>query len=97
MNSIFDLTLDELSKKLKPSFRAKQVYSWIYKKYVTDYDSMKNLPKDLKIELKNSYPIDLISVQNKEISDDGTIKYLFKLHDNHTIEAVLLLMKKKAI
>ena len=31
--SIYDYTLDELKEKLKPSFRAKQVYNWLYKKY----------------------------------------------------------------
>ena len=37
-NSIYDYTLKELQERLKPSFRAKQVYNWLYKKYVTDFD-----------------------------------------------------------
>ena len=48
MNSIYDYTLDELKEQLKPSFRAKQVYNWIYKKYASSYDEMKNIPNDLK-------------------------------------------------
>ncbi|XOB62398.1 23S rRNA (adenine(2503)-C(2))-methyltransferase RlmN [Campylobacterota bacterium DY0563] len=97
MNSIYDYTLDELKGKLKPSFRAKQVYNWIYKKYATSYDDMKNLPKDLIQDLKENYPIDILEIVKKEKSSDGSIKYLFKLRDGHTVESVLLLMKKKIV
>lgn len=97
MTSIYDYTLDELKSQLKPSFRAKQVYNWIYKKYVTSFDDMKNLPKDLKENLKENYAIDILQILKKEKSSDGSIKYLFRLHDGHTVEAVLLLMKKKKI
>ncbi len=96
-HSIYDYTLDELKAELKPSFRAKQVYDWLYKKYATSYDDMKNLPKDLKENLKQNYPIDIMSVFKKEKSIDGSIKYLFKLRDGHSVEAVLLLMSKKKI
>ena len=95
LSSIYDYTLDELKERLKPSFRAKQVYNWLYKKYANSYDDMKNLPKELIEDLKTNYPIDILKVIKKEQSRDGSIKYLFKLRDNHTIEAVLLLMKDK--
>ena len=95
--SIYDYTLDELKEILKPSFRAKQVYNWLYKKYANSYDDMKNLPKELVENLKENYPIDIMQIVKKEQSRDGSIKYLFKLRDNHTVEAVLLLMKDKKI
>lgn len=97
MQSIYDYTLDELKAQLKPSFRAKQVYNWLYKKYVTSYDDMKNIPNDLKENLKENYKINVLEAVKKEKSSDGSIKYLFRLHDGHTVEAVLLLMKKKKI
>lgn len=97
MQSIYDFTLEELKEKLKPSFRAKQVYNWLYKKYASSFDDMKNLPKDLKEDLKENYKIDLMEIIKKEKSKDGSIKYLFKLNDGVTVEAVLLLMKKKKI
>jgi len=97
LNSIYDYTLDELKTQLKPSFRAKQVYNWIYKKYATSYDNMKNIPNDLKDNLKENYLIDILKIVKKEKSSDGSIKYLFELRDGHSIEAVLLLMKKKKI
>ncbi len=93
--SIYDFSLDELKETLKPSFRAKQVYNWLYKQYATSYDEMKNIPKELKEDLEEKYPIDVMSILKKEISTDGSIKYLFKLRDNLTVEAVLLLMKEK--
>ena len=93
--SIYDYTLDELKEKLKPSFRAKQVYNWLYKKYANSYDEMKNIPNELKEDLKANYPIDVMTIIKKEQSIDGSIKYLFKLRDNLTVEAVLLLMKDK--
>jgi 23S rRNA (adenine2503-C2)-methyltransferase len=92
---IQDYTKDELSSIIKPSFRAKQIYDWVYHKYAMSFDEMKNLPKSLKEELDASYtltPLKLLTVQN---SQDGSRKYLFELHDGHTIEAVLLLMRDK--
>jgi 23S rRNA (adenine2503-C2)-methyltransferase len=89
--------LDELKELLKPSFRAKQVYNWLYKKYITNFDDMKNLPNDLKTNLKDNFKANSIKIVRKEISKDGSIKYLFELEDGHTIETVLLLMKKKKV
>ncbi|RXI45312.1 23S rRNA (adenine(2503)-C(2))-methyltransferase RlmN [Malaciobacter mytili] len=97
MQSIYDFTLEELKEKLKPSFRAKQVYNWLYKKYASSFEEMKNLPKDLIEELKQNYTIDVMQIIKKEKSIDGSIKYLFRLYDGVTVEAVLLLMKKKKI
>lgn len=97
MQSIYDYQLDELKEKLKPAFRAKQIYNWIYKKYVTSYEEMKNIPKDLKEQLSENFAIDILKIIKKEQSSDGSIKYLFELEDGHTIETVLLLMRDKKI
>ncbi len=95
IKTIYDYTLTELQNKIKPSFRAKQIYNWIYKKYVISYDDMKNIPKDLKTELTVNYPIEICTIIKKEVSADGTKKYLFQYKDGKTAEAVLLLMKDK--
>jgi 23S rRNA (adenine2503-C2)-methyltransferase len=84
-----------LKNEIKPSFRAKQIYNWIYKKYVTSYEDMKNIPKDLKEELNKNFPIDIAKIVRIEKSSDGTKKYLFEFRDGHTAEAVLLLMREK--
>ncbi|HFU74019.1 MAG TPA: 23S rRNA (adenine(2503)-C(2))-methyltransferase RlmN, partial [Helicobacteraceae bacterium] len=92
--TLYDFTLEDLSKKVKPSFRAKQIYGWLYAQQVTEFDAMKNLPKALREELSSNYIIDPLKIVNKEVSDDGTIKYLFELPDGKTMETVWLLMKK---
>lgn len=92
---IQDLSKEELSSLIKPSFRAKQIYGWIYHKYASSFEEMKNLPKAMRESLDKEYtlsPLKQVMVQN---SKDGSRKYLYELHDGHTVEAVLLLMRKK--
>ena len=92
---IQDFTCKELGQLIKPAFRAKQIYSWVYHKYVTSFDEMKNLPQSLKEELKVNYRIEPLQIIKVEDSLDGSRKYLFKMADGNTVEAVLLLMKKE--
>jgi len=56
---------------------------------------MQNIPKDLKENLTNDFPIDILTIAKVEQSTDGSIKYLFRLKDGTTVESVLLLMKEK--
>ncbi len=93
--SIMNYTKDELSKIIKPSFRAKQIYRWIYTSYVDSFDEMKNLPKDLRKELDDKYTLSPLKILAKEQSKDGSIKYLFGLQNGLSMEAVLLPMKKE--
>jgi len=93
--TLFDFTKDELSQMIKPSFRAKQIYGWIYQKYVDSFDEMKNLPKDLREKLDKEYILSPLKIIAKEKSRDGSIKYLFGLRNGLSMEAVLLPMKKE--
>ena len=90
---ILNYTKKDLEKFVQPKFRAKQLYNWIYTKKVTDFNKMENLPKDLRSKLDKEFTILSTQTISKQVSSDGSIKYLFKLHDGHTVEAVLLLMK----
>ena len=92
-NSLYDFTLKELMDEIKPSFRAKQIYGWIYHQYADDFDAMKNIPKALKSELANKFVVNPLTIANKEESTDGTIKYLLQMQDGKTMEAVWLKMK----
>ncbi len=90
-----NLTKEEIATIIKPAFRAKQIYTWLYHHYVDSFEQMKNIPKEIREQLEAEYiltPLKIVVVQN---SKDGSRKYLFELHDGHTIEAVLLLMKEK--
>ena len=92
---ILNYTKEDLEKVIKPKFRVKQIYNWIYHKRVDSFLDMQNIPKNLRQELEDKYTIYSSKIVSKQISKDGSIKYLFQLHDNHTVEAVLLLMKDK--
>ncbi len=90
---ILNYTMQDLEEKISPKFRAKQIYSWVYHKRVDSFLDMKNLPAKMREELEEKYTIYSASIASKQVSSDGSIKYLFKLHDGHTVEAVLLLMR----
>ncbi len=92
---IQDLTKEELSELIKPSFRAKQLYNWIYHKYASSFDDMKNLPKDMRQELNDKYTLNPLKTLLVQDSKDGSRKYLFELEDGLTVETVLLLMRDK--
>jgi len=91
--SLMDYTQNELKEIIKPAFRVKQIWGWIYHHYVESFDEMKNIPKALKEELSRKFVINPLKIINKEISSDGTIKYLFELQDGKTVESVWLKMK----
>lgn len=93
--SLYDLTLKELTAQTKPAFRAKQIYGWLYHHYAQSFDEMKNIPNALKEELAQKYLINPLKIVKKELSSDGTIKYLLELQDGKTIEAVWLKMKEE--
>ncbi|MEO1937380.1 MAG: 23S rRNA (adenine(2503)-C(2))-methyltransferase RlmN, partial [Sulfurimonas sp.] len=93
--SLMDFTLKELQEIVKPSFRAKQIYGWLYHQYASNYEEMKNIPKAMKEELEKEYLVNPLKIVNKEESSDGTIKYLLELQDGKTMEAVWLKMKEE--
>ena len=93
MKNILDFTLNELENIVSPKFRAKQIYEWIYKKGVKNFDEMLNLPMELRANLSENFYLDPVKCVKCEESSDGSKKYLFELKDGKTIESVLLPMK----
>jgi len=91
--SLMDYTQKELMGMIKPSFRVKQIFGWIYHQYADNFEDMKNIPKSLKAELSEKFVVNPLTIVNKEESSDGTIKYLLQLQDGKTMEAVWLKMK----
>lgn len=97
MKNLLDFTLDEFSSWLKENgesaFRAKQVYSWIYKE-VWNFDDMRNLPKSLKEKLKENFKIVIPEiVEEFRSNDDDTRKLLLALEDGNLIECVIMKYK----
>ncbi|MDD5373482.1 MAG: 23S rRNA (adenine(2503)-C(2))-methyltransferase RlmN [Sulfurimonas sp.] len=93
--SLLDFTQKELLSQIKPSFRVKQIFGWLYHNYAQSFDEMKNIPKVLKDELAEKFIVTPLKIIKKEESSDGTIKYLFELQDGKTVEAVWLKMKEE--
>lgn len=79
-----------LFEQKQPLFRAKQIYEWLWQKKAETFDQMSNLPLSLRDLLKKNFAIHKISIYRKQVSQDGTIKYVFRLFDNLLIEGVLI-------
>ncbi|MBQ9246852.1 23S rRNA (adenine(2503)-C(2))-methyltransferase RlmN [bacterium] len=77
-------------------FRAKQVYNWLYLKSVRDIDSMTDLPLSSREMLKDKTQLCSIKIKDKQVSKDGTIKYLFEHKDGTYAEAVLMRFDNRA-
>lgn len=74
----------------QPLFRAKQIYEWLWAKAVFTFDEMTNLPKAFRSFLQENYVINNITINTRQVSNDGTIKFTFRLFDNHLIEGVII-------
>ena len=70
-------------------YKARQLYDWLYVKRITDFDSISNIKKEVIDKLKKDFYFGNISIEKEEI-DTNVRKYLLKLSDNKTIEAVLM-------
>ncbi len=85
--------LDETLTALKqPSYRAGQIWAWL-SGGVSGYDGMTNLPGALRAELAERVPFSTLELETEALSKDGTIKALFRTHDGHPVEAVLMRYK----
>ena len=86
------LTLEELQDLVKelgqPAFRAKQLNEWIHDKNVCSFDEMTNLPAALREKLSERFsfnvPVELV----KQVSKDGSRKYLLQFSDGVSVETV---------
>ncbi len=74
----------------QPTFRAQQILEWIWKKKVSSYDAMSNLPAALRTKLAESFRLSSLEHSNTQGSADTTRKFLFRLHDGRYIESVLI-------
>lgn len=77
------------------SFRAKQLYNWLWKKSKFSFLEMTNLPLKTRLILKKNFVINKISVDFQQKSIDGTIKNSIKLHDGYVVESVLIPTQKR--
>src|SRR3989442_13682989 len=74
----------------EPTYRARQVYAWLYGKRARSFAEMTNLARDLRRRLDEAGDLRWPEVQERSLSYDGTRKYLFRLEDGATIASVYI-------
>jgi len=94
MQTIYDLNfkmLEEiLAKYGQKSYRAKQIFTWLYKKRCESFDEMTDLPVSLIEKIKADFYINPLKELTRQVASDGTTKYLFEMQDGSSVEAVLM-------
>ncbi|HLX56050.1 MAG TPA: 23S rRNA (adenine(2503)-C(2))-methyltransferase RlmN [Ktedonobacteraceae bacterium] len=93
---LLGLTLPQMQQWLvergEASFRAKQIYQWLFQRYVSDFSAMTNLPLALREKLAQEASSGSVIVRSEQHSkDDRTRKILLELEDGRLIESVLML------
>ncbi|MBR7161200.1 MAG: 23S rRNA (adenine(2503)-C(2))-methyltransferase RlmN [Clostridia bacterium] len=92
---ILSMNKEELTEYVvslgEPKFRASQIWGWLLKG--ADFSEMKNLPAALKTKLAENAFVATAKIAKKFVSKDGTVKYLYELHDGERIESVFMRYK----
>lgn len=100
MEVLSGLNLEEIQKitdKLHASkFRARQIHNWIYLKSVKSIDDMTDLSVKFREELKQTASVTDTKIKVKQVSSDGTIKYLLEFPDGECVETVLMRFDNRA-
>lgn len=97
--NIRDLSLDEMKTFIEgqgqKTFRAKQLYEWLWLKSARSFDEMTNLSKDLRELLMSHFELPSVSIAEEQVSEDKTIKTAFRLADGKVTEGVLIPSRKR--
>ncbi len=96
--NLIGMTRDALSTALadigtperQVKMRLGQVWQWLYVKGVTEFDQMTNLSKDFRTLLSESFSLERPEIVTRQISTDGTRKYLLRIRGGHEVEAVYI-------
>ncbi len=92
-------TLEELRALIKlmgePAFRADQLHHWMYVKNARTFEGMTNLAQSFRDKLAQQFVVGCFDLAEKQVSADGTRKYLFRLSDGQLIESVLMYFKDR--
>ena len=88
------LTREELASQFEqwrqPAYRVDQLLHWLYERRAPSWDTMSNLPKQLREQLKQAYTLTTLQLARKQGSRDTTQKFLWRLGDGSFIESVLI-------
>lgn len=94
MQTIYDLNLKQMEEMLaehgQKSYRAKQLFTWLYRKRAETFEEMSDLPKALTERLSEEYFMMPLKEIDRQVARDETTKYLFEMQDGASVEAVLM-------
>ncbi len=94
LSGLTETQLISLVTKLQwPSFKAQQIHSWIYKKCISSIDEMTDLSVKDRDFLNKNYKLSPLELTQKQISEDKTIKYLWKLNGGNQVESVRMFLE----
>ncbi len=96
--NIIGLTRDQLAEALAEigipekqiKMRGVQIWAWLYSKGVQSFDQMTNLSKDIRASLAEAFVLERPEIVTRQISEDGTRKYLLRIGGGHEVEAVFI-------
>ena len=90
--NLVGLSKEELAQVVETAglekYRAGQLWSWIYNRGVTDFAKMSNLAKPIREKMAEHFVIDRATIDVKQVSNDGTVKWLLKWPDGQQVECV---------
>jgi 23S rRNA (adenine2503-C2)-methyltransferase len=84
-----DLTLLDEALAAEPAYRSRQIWEWAARG-AHGYDEMTNVPAALRSRLASDVPFSTLALVDEARASDGTVKALFRTHDGHPVEAVLM-------
>ena len=94
MTNFFDLTFKELEDRIEilgiKRYRARQIFKWVYQSDLFDFSLMTNLPKGLRVTLRNMFHFGFPEIRETKTSGDGSVKFLLAASDGRFIESVLM-------
>ncbi len=95
MESLYSLNYDQMCEYAIDhgwkSFRGHQIFQWLYRSRVFDIDGMTNLSKDTREQLKSEFIVNPLKLIKKQVSHDGTTKFLFQTEDGALLESVMMI------
>ena len=71
-------------------FHARQIYRWVYRRGVTEFARMTDLPRGLRVRLRETFGIPGPTVADRRESTDGTVKFLLRFDDGREVETVFI-------
>ncbi|QIE41050.1 23S rRNA (adenine(2503)-C(2))-methyltransferase RlmN [Rhodobacteraceae bacterium SC52] len=89
-DALRDALISAGTPEKKSKMRTNQVWQWIYEKGVRDFDQMTNLAKPFRALLADNFSIEIPEVVRREVSEDGTRKYLVRIAGGHEVETVYI-------